>query len=85
VQEKILGPEHPDTMTSMNNLGVALGQQGRYHEASVLLQEALALREKILGLNHPDTVTTRNNTQICVEKSQKNTPGRKNLRALRSE
>jgi hypothetical protein len=33
-RKKVLGPEHPDTMTSMNNLGSALGSQGKYEEAA---------------------------------------------------
>ncbi len=30
LREKVLGPEYPDTLASMNNLVVALDGQGKY-------------------------------------------------------
>jgi hypothetical protein len=30
--QKVLGPEHPDTLKSMNNLGFALYRQGKFVE-----------------------------------------------------
>jgi hypothetical protein len=35
-REKVLGPEHPDTRSSVRNLGLALGDQDMYEEAEVL-------------------------------------------------
>ena len=32
----VLGPEHPDTLTSMNNLALTYGDQGRWAEAEKL-------------------------------------------------
>ncbi|CAG8883634.1 unnamed protein product, partial [Penicillium egyptiacum] len=32
-REKVLGPEHPDTLTSVSNLGSVLESQGKYEEA----------------------------------------------------
>ena len=43
---KALGPEHPDTATSLNNLALLLEQQGRYVEAEPLFRRALAISEK---------------------------------------
>ena len=37
----MLGREHPDTLTSVNNLGVLYHSQGRYSEAEPLLKRAL--------------------------------------------
>jgi hypothetical protein len=34
--EKVLGPEHPHTLTSINNLGNVLKSQGKYEEAEAL-------------------------------------------------
>ena len=34
--EKMLGKEHPSTLTSMNNLALVLSRQGRYEEAEVI-------------------------------------------------
>ena len=32
-RESVLGKEHPETLASMNNLALVLGQQGKYKEA----------------------------------------------------
>ena len=36
-----LGPQHPETLTSINNLASALHAQGHLEEANQLFQEAL--------------------------------------------
>ncbi|VFM95090.1 MAG: Tetratricopeptide repeat-containing protein [Candidatus Kentron sp. G] len=41
--EAELGPEHPDTLTSLNNLAMLYESQGRYGEAEPLLQQVLRL------------------------------------------
>jgi len=35
-RENVLGPEHPDTLSSVNNLGMVLKTQGKYEEAEVI-------------------------------------------------
>jgi Tfp pilus assembly protein PilF len=32
-REKVLGRDHPDTLTSVSNLGLVLSHQGKYDEA----------------------------------------------------
>jgi Flp pilus assembly protein TadD/regulator of replication initiation timing len=59
--KKVLGDNHPDTATSLNNLAALYQSQGRYSEAEPLYQQALAIRKKQLGDNHPDTATSLNN------------------------
>ena len=61
IREKALGPEHPDTATSLNNLAVLYEAMGAYAQAEPLFQRALAIREKALGPEHPDTATSLNN------------------------
>jgi len=34
--EKVLGPEHPDTLTSINNLRSVLSRRGKYEEAEAM-------------------------------------------------
>ncbi|MEZ5578736.1 MAG: tetratricopeptide repeat protein [Candidatus Competibacteraceae bacterium] len=41
-REKVLGPEHPDTLSSVNNLAGLYQSQGRYGEAEPLYQRVLA-------------------------------------------
>jgi tetratricopeptide (TPR) repeat protein len=60
ISEKTLGPEHPDTAASLNNLAVLLHDQGDYAGARPLYERALAIREKALGPEHPETATSLN-------------------------
>jgi hypothetical protein len=57
-REKVLGPEHPDTLGSMNNLAGVLNSQGKHKEAEVMHRQTLAGMEKVLGHEHPSTLTS---------------------------
>jgi Tetratricopeptide repeat len=59
--ERVLGPDHPDTLNSRNNLAHAYGAAGRAAEAIPLHQRTLADYERILGPDHPDTLNSRDN------------------------
>ncbi|MGC2092229.1 MAG: tetratricopeptide repeat protein, partial [Methylocella sp.] len=59
--EASLGPEHPDTAQSLNNLALLLQNQGDLAGAQPLHERALAIREKALGPDHPDTAASLNN------------------------
>jgi tetratricopeptide (TPR) repeat protein len=56
IREKVLGPEHPDTATSLNNLALLLRHQGDRAAARPLLERALTIYEKMLGPEHPNTL-----------------------------
>ncbi|PWW75748.1 TPR-like protein [Tuber magnatum] len=60
-QEKLLGPDDPDTLTSTNNLAAVPQAQGKYDESETMHRRALESREKILGPDHPATLTSTNN------------------------
>ena len=60
-RERVLGPDHPDTLISVNNLAFLYESTGRYGEAEPLYQRALTARERVLGPEHPDTLTSVNN------------------------
>jgi tetratricopeptide (TPR) repeat protein len=60
IQEKVLGPEHPDTAWSLVSLGVLLRAQGDLAGARLYCERALAIREKVLGPEHPDTAWSLN-------------------------
>ena len=61
IRERVLGREHPDTLTSVNNLAQLYRRQGRYTEAEQLQRRSLDARERGLGREHPDTLATVNN------------------------
>ena len=54
--EQLLGANHPDTLTSRNNLAAAYSSAGRLEQAIPLLEQTLADRERLLGADHPDTL-----------------------------
>ena len=68
---KILGVEHPSTLTGMNNLALVLNQQGKYEEAEEMHRQALALRETVLGKEHPNTLRSMNNLALVLESQGK--------------
>lgn len=63
-RKRLLGPEHLDTLTSFNNLGVALLYQGKLVEAEASFQHAREGRTKVLGPEHPDTLGSISNLGI---------------------
>ncbi|MGH8932903.1 MAG: tetratricopeptide repeat protein [Egibacteraceae bacterium] len=58
-RERVLGVEHPDTLTARANLAGSYWSVGRVAEAITLGERVLAERERVLGVEHPDTLTTR--------------------------
>jgi hypothetical protein len=49
IREKMLGPQHPATAQSLNNLAGLLQAQSDLAGARPLVERALAIREKVLG------------------------------------
>jgi hypothetical protein len=64
----MLGPEHPDTADSLNNLANLLCDEGDFAAARPLYEHALAIREKVLGPEHPDTADSLNNLASLLQK-----------------
>ncbi len=56
-----LGPDHPDTLRVMNNLGTTYSKAGNSAKAIPLLEETWAKRKEKLGPDHPDTLRVMNN------------------------
>lgn len=67
IREKVLGPEHPDTASSLNNLAGLLQAQGDLAGARPLYERALAIYEKLLGPEHPHTATSLNNLALLLQ------------------
>ncbi len=52
IREKALGPEHPYTATSLNNLAQIYDDMHDYAKAEPLYQRVLKISEKALGPEH---------------------------------
>jgi len=66
VGERVLGPEHPSTLDSVNNLAALLESKGDYAGALPLYQRALEASERVLGPEHPDTLASVNNLAFVL-------------------
>ena len=58
---RVLGPDHPDTLDSRNNLAMAYLDADRVDEAIAAFEENVKLEETKLGPDHPERSTSRNN------------------------
>ena len=59
--KRVLGADHPGTLTARNNLAIAYKGAGRTDEAISLLEQTLPEMERVQGADHPDTLIPRNN------------------------
>jgi non-specific serine/threonine protein kinase/serine/threonine-protein kinase len=82
IRRKVLGPQHPDTLASMNDLGEAIRWEGRYAEAEKLVREALSGREQVLGPDHPATLASMYTLGVLLESETRYAEAEKLLRAL---
>jgi tetratricopeptide (TPR) repeat protein len=57
--KRVLGPDHPDTLASRNNLALAYVDAGRLDEAITLLERTVADRKRVLGADSPETLASR--------------------------
>jgi tetratricopeptide (TPR) repeat protein len=62
-----LGKEHPETLTSVNNLASVLQNQGKYEEAEPTNRRALEVYEKALGKEHPFTLASVKNLAMVLQ------------------
>jgi tetratricopeptide (TPR) repeat protein/tRNA A-37 threonylcarbamoyl transferase component Bud32 len=66
-----LGPEHADTLASMNNLALAYHKAGKWDLAVPLFEETLKLRKEHLPYGHPDTLASMNNLAWAYQEAGK--------------
>ncbi|MGW3233160.1 tetratricopeptide repeat protein [Kitasatospora sp. NPDC001095] len=64
VSERVLGTDHPDTLTSRNNLASGYADAGYTDDALRVQEEVLADRRRVLGDDHPAVLMTRNNLAV---------------------
>ena len=65
-RERILGPEHPDTLEARGNLAASYWSAGRTDDAFELDERVLADFERILGDDHRSTLIARGNLASLV-------------------
>ncbi|MFB7852705.1 tetratricopeptide repeat protein, partial [Streptomyces sp. NPDC056053] len=60
-QERVRGPDHPDTLAAMCWRARLRGEAGDPAGVAAAYAELLTDHERVLGPDHPDTLTTRHN------------------------
>jgi tetratricopeptide (TPR) repeat protein len=72
--QRVLGPDHQDTMTCWNNLAFAYQSAGELDLAIALFEQTLEHRIRMLGEDHFDALTSRNNLAYSYQLSSNLVP-----------
>ena len=67
----MLGKEHPDTLSSMNNMALVLDYQGKYDEAERMHRQVLDIRQRVQVPEHPDRLTSMGNLALVLDNQGK--------------
>ena len=70
--KRALGPEHPDSLRTLNNLADLLYVTKRYDEAEPMYREALETSQQVLGDKHLETLITMNNFAMLLDATDRN-------------
>ncbi|MHA4818808.1 tetratricopeptide repeat protein, partial [Streptomyces aculeolatus] len=62
--ERLLGPEHLDTLRARDNLAASYVRAGRVQEAILIGEQVVAGVERLLGPEHPHTMAARGNLAV---------------------
>lgn len=76
-ERKALGDQHPDMLTSINNLATVLRNEGKYEAAEEMSRRALDGREKALEKEHTHTLTSISNLALVLTESGEVRSGRR--------
>jgi hypothetical protein len=66
LSRRVLGEEHPDTLTTANNLALSLLLQGKHAEAERINREVLGASKRVLGEEHPLTLNSAANLALSL-------------------
>ena len=67
MRRRVLGPEHPDTLASANNLAAIFLQEGKHAQAKDLYTEIVDVKRRVLGPEHPYTLLSLINLSLVYE------------------
>ena len=67
IERRILGPDHPDTIITLENLSGVHFTRGRPDLSAQILPEVLAARRRVLGEDHPAVTKTLFNMAMVAK------------------
>src|SRR5713101_3665159 len=77
IRRRVLGPENPDTLASMDDLADALEECGQYVEAAKMFREEIDIERRVLGPENPQTLNAMNNLTNDLRKDGHDEEGEK--------
>ena len=81
-QTRVLGADHPHTLTARGNLASAVREAGDPSRAVGMFEALLGDRMRVLGPNHPDTLATRVDLAVARYRLGRRTEAVADLRRL---
>lgn len=63
-RERVLGKEHPDTLTNIANLASTYWEQGHLKEVEKLEVQVMETTKRVLGKEHPSTLLSMTNLAL---------------------
>jgi eukaryotic-like serine/threonine-protein kinase len=72
LRRRVLGEEHPDTLSSMNLQAYLYEHEGKYSEAEKLFAKVLEARRRVLGEEHRDTLGSMSGLSFVYHRQGKN-------------
>jgi len=72
LQRKVLGPDNPQTLTTLSAMAVLLGEEGDYSEAEALQRQAFVGQTRVLGPEHRDTIASMSRLATTLSLQGKN-------------
>jgi eukaryotic-like serine/threonine-protein kinase len=66
LRHQVLGPGHPETLSSLDSYAGVLSATGRAKEAEHRQKDAFVGRTRVLGPDHPDTIASLNNYALAL-------------------
>lgn len=70
IRKRLLGKEHPSTLTSMANLASTFRDIGRWKEAEKLEMQMMKIRKRLLGEEHRSRLNSMDQNLILILKSE---------------
>ena len=70
MRSRILGPDHPETLTTKASLAATMSRQGNYEEAKRLEMSVLRTMQRVLGPAHPHTLLAKENLEYTLRRAQ---------------
>jgi len=66
LRKRIQGPDHPDVIATMYNLGRTLDSPGNAADAEALFRKVYDQRRRAMGANHPDTLRAMHSLAAAI-------------------